>query len=243
MRLAVAGGTGVVGTATVERARAAGHEVLVLSRANGIDLTREDPDLTGCDAVIDASGLQTTSARKSRDFFAEVTARLLRAGAAADVRHHVALSIVGAAKAPHGYYAGKAEQERIVLGSGRPWTVLRATQFFEFADQVAVPAGPFAIVPAMRSRPLAAESVARRLVEIAEGEALGAAIEVAGPEEMRMAGLARRLRAARGERGRILELPLPGGFGRALRDGAILPGPGAEILGPLFEEWLADRSA
>ena len=244
MRIAVAGGTGTVGAHVVALARAAGHEPLVLSRSHGVDLAGSgDLDLAGVDVVIDASGVQATSAEKSRAFFRAVTERLLRAEAAAGVAHHIALSIVGAARAPHGYYAGKALQERIVSAGGVPWTILRATQFFEFADQVAVRVGPFAVVPAMRSQPLAAEAVARRLVEIAEGAPLGDAPDVAGPEELRMAELARAVRAGRGERGRVFELPLPGGFGRAIRDGSILPGEGARLLGPRFEEWIAERSS
>lgn len=243
MRLAVAGGTGMVGSRIVALARVAGHEVRLLSRSQGVDLTRPGAlDLTGVDVVIDASGTKTTAAAKSRAFFRAVSEELLRAGAAAGVRHLVVLSIVGAADAPHGYYAGKAEQERIVVASRVPWTILRATQFFEFADQVAVPMGPFAVVPAMRSQPLAAESVARRLMEIAEGAPLGLAPDIAGPEEMRMAELARAVRAARGQRGRVFELPLPGGLGRALREGAILPGPEAQLLGPRFEQWLSAQA-
>jgi uncharacterized protein YbjT (DUF2867 family) len=95
----------------------------------------------------------------------------------------------------------------------------------------------------MRSQPLAAEAVARRLVEIAEGAPLGESPDVAGPEELRMAEVARAVRAARGERGRVLEMPLPGGFGRAIRDGSILPGPEAQLLGPRLGEWLAARPA
>ena len=239
MRIAIAGGTGTVGALCARAAEAAGHDVVVLARRTGVDLaTGRGLDLAGVDAVIDASGTSTTSAARARAFFEAVTGQLHRAERAAGVRHHVALSIVGAAAAPHGYYAGKAAQERAVAEGAVPWTILRATQFFEFAEQVALRAGPWRAVPAMRTRPLAAASVARRLVRLAEGDPAGDARDLAGPREMRLAELLRAVLAARSERRRVLELPLPGAFGRALRSGAALPGPDADLDPVTLEEWL-----
>lgn len=242
MRIAIAGGTGVVGSRVVRLAEEAGHETLVLSRSRGVDLAAGSGlDLRGVDAVVDASGPATTSAAKSRAFFEAVTRGLLRAEADAGVAHHIALSIVGAAGIARGYYAGKALQEQVIAASGRPWTILRTTQFFEFAEQNAMALGPWRILPRMRSRPLAAETVAERLLEIAEGSPLGNAPDLAGPDEIAMAELLREILRARGERPRVLEVPLLGGFGRALRDGSILPGPEAEIRGPSAAEWIAAR--
>ena len=101
--------------------------------------------------------------------------------------------------------------------------------------------GPWAVLPAMRSRPLAAETAAERLVRLAEAGPSGDARDLAGPEELRMAQVGRAVFAHRGERRRVLEAPLPGGFGRALRDGAVLPGPDAELAGPTLEQWLSAR--
>lgn len=241
MRIAIAGGTGTVGAHTVRVAREAGHEVVVLSRGSGVDLTTgRGLDLVGVDAVIDASGTSTTSASKAVAFFSAVTANLQRAELAAGVGHHVALSIVGAASAAHGYYAGKAAQERAVASGAVPWSILRATQFFEFAEQVAVPFAGWRVVPAMRSQPVAAASVAARLVRLAEHGPVGEAPDLAGPREMRMAELLRAVSEARGRPARVVEVPLPGGFGRALRDGAVLPGPGAELDPVTVEEWLSE---
>lgn len=240
MRIAVAGGTGVVGAHVVRLAREAGHEVSVLARSRGVDVvTGEGLDLAGVDAVIDVTGPSTASAEKSQAFFETVARRLREAEREAGVRHHIALSIVGAAHAPHGYYAGKALQERLVASGDVPWSILRATQFFEFALQNAGRFGRFAILPAMRSQPIAAESVAARLVEIAGAGPLGNDADLAGPERMRIAEVARAVLAARGGARRVLEVPLPGRFGRALRDGSILPGPDARIAGPSLREWLA----
>lgn len=242
MKIAVAGGTGAVGKHVVQAAESAGHDVLVLSRAKGVDLeTGVGLNFAGVDVVIDVSGTQTTSAKRSREFFGRTTANLLRAGRAAGVKHHIALSIVGAAGSPFGYYAGKALQEQLVAAAEVPWTILRATQFFDFAHQVATKVGPLVLVPAMRSQPLAAEDVAARLVELAESNPEGNTRDLAGPHEERMVELTRAWRAKKSERGRVTEFPLPGGFGSALKQGKILPGPDAQLTTQTFAEWLRQQ--
>jgi len=239
MRIGVAGATGTVGAHVVRYAEAAGHDVLRLSRSNGVDLlTGTGLDLDGVDAVIDVSGPR--GGTSSKKFFASVTERLLSAEARAGVSHHVVLSIVGAAKAPFGYYAGKALQEKLVAEAGVPWTILRATQFFEFAEQNVKKIGRLTIAPTMLSQPLAATAVADVLVGLAEGDAAGVAADLAGPEVMRIADAAKAIARAKGEHRRVVEVPLPGGFGRALRDGSILPSAQAKIVGPSLEQWLAE---
>lgn len=238
MLIAVAGATGAVGAHVVREAEIAGHQTLPIARSAGIDLlSGAGLRLDGVDAVIDASGVSTTSARKSIAFFTKATQNLLRAARAADVKHFVPLSIVGATKAPHGYYAGKARQEQLVAAGAVPWTVLRATQFFEFAEQNAVNIGSWRGLPEMKSQPVAAASVAKRLVEIASGFSQRQALEIAGPDQMSMADVLRAKLAASGERRRVIELALPGGFGKALRDGTLLPGPKALIAGPNCGAW------
>ena len=168
MRIAIAGATGTVGAHTVRFAAAAGHDVLQLARSNGVDLlTGRGLDLEGVDVVIDVSGPR--GGTSSKQFFASATEQLLSAEARCGVAHHIALSIVGAAKAPFGYYGGKALQEQLVTEAAVPWTILRATQFFEFAEQNVKKIGRFAIAPKMLSQPLAATAVADALVRLAEG--------------------------------------------------------------------------
>ncbi len=139
MKVAVAGGTGLVGRYVVEELGAAGHEPVVLSRSRGVDLVAGgaglDAALDGVDAVVDVSNVTTTSARKSVAFFDAVGRNLLDAGERAGVRHHVVLSIVGIDRVGLGYYRGKLRQEDVVRGGSLPWSVLRATQFHEFAGQ------------------------------------------------------------------------------------------------------------
>src|SRR5690606_32273907 len=125
MRIAVAGGTGVVGRHVVDVARDTGNEVVILSRFAGVDLltsTGLARRLDGVDAVIDVTSILTQSGPKSRAFFSIVTTNLLEAERAAGIGHHVALSIVGSDQAPFGYYAGKAAQEELVSRGETPWT-------------------------------------------------------------------------------------------------------------------------
>ena len=138
-RIAVAGGTGVVGRHVVEALAAAGCEPVVLARSTGVDLSRAaglDATLTGVRAVVDVSNVVTQRRAAAVGFFTATTSALLTAGARAGVRHHVVLSIVGVDRIDTGYYAGKRAQEELVLAGDVPATVLRATQFHEFAGQV-----------------------------------------------------------------------------------------------------------
>jgi uncharacterized protein YbjT (DUF2867 family) len=135
MKVAVAGGTGVVGRHVVDVARERGHDVVVLARAEGVDLTTGAglaERLVGVDAVVDVTSVGTQKRAEAEAFFGAVTRNLQAAGAA----HVVALSIVGIDDVDTGYYAGKRLQERLLTEGAVPWSVLRATQFHEFAEQV-----------------------------------------------------------------------------------------------------------
>ena len=245
MKIAIAGATGTVGTHVATVARERGHEVLALSRATGVDLVSGDGlDLGGVDAVIDVASVQTLKADVSRAFFGGVTRNLLAAERTAGVRHHVALSIVGIDGSASGYYAGKQLQEQLVRDGGVPWSVLRATQFHEFAGQVHGQAtvGPFVLVPVMRSQPVAAREVAERLVELAEGEPAGRVADLGGPRVESMPAMVRRWAAATGDRRPVIAVPLPGRAGREMRDGSLLAGPGADLGVTDFGEWLATLS-
>ena len=151
MRIAVAGGTGVVGRHAVEAARAAGHEVVVLSRSSGADVLTGaglDERMQGADAVIDVTNTTTLSAAKAVKFFETATRNLLAAESRAGVTHHVALSIVGIDGIDASYYAGKLAQERAVAAGSVPFTIARAGQFHEFAGQLlSRMSGPVAVLP------------------------------------------------------------------------------------------------
>lgn len=244
MKLAVAGGTGVVGTHVVDVAKGRGHDVVVLSRRTGIDV-RSGAGLTeaiaGADAVIDVLSTQTLSADVATEFFTETTRALLAAEKRIGVPHHVALSIVGIDRAPYGYYAGKVAQERLVETGSVPWTILRATQFHEFAGQTYERAklGPLHLAVRMRTQPIAAREVAERLVELAEAAPSGRARDLGGPREEDLAAMMRAYARAKGSRAWIPAISMPGDGGRRQRDGSLLPGPDAQLGRQTFDEWLA----
>lgn len=244
MRIAVAGGTGQVGSRVIEAARERGHDVVVLARGAGVDVREGaglDAALEGVAAVVDVLGVTTLDARSSIAFFEATTRSLLAAEARAGVGHHLALSIVGTDRAPEGYYAGKLAQERLVEAGDVPWTILRATQFHEFAAQVHARGGlgPFRVAPRMRTQPVAAREVGARLVELAEAGPSGRAADLAGPHEESLVDMVRAYARWRGSRAWIPAVSLPGPLGRAQRDGTLLPGPDAARGSQTFDEWLA----
>ncbi|MGW0890951.1 SDR family oxidoreductase [Saccharopolyspora sp. NPDC002578] len=239
MRIAVAGGTGLVGRMVVARLLAAAHEPVVLARAQGVDLVTGaglEGTLSGCRAVIDVSNVVTVRKRVSVEFFARASGNLLAAARRSGVRHLVALSIVGCDAVDFGYYHGKRAQEEVVAGGGVPWTILRATQFFEFPEPLLANRSPVAVVPRMLSRPVAAEEVAASLVAHAEQDATGYAPELAGPERMDVVDMARRLVEARGLRKLVLPIFAPGEVGARMRGGGLLP-RGEHVQG----QWTFDR--
>ena len=196
MRVAVAGGTGLTGRHVVDSLTSAGQEPVVLSRSSGVDLVTGGglaAALAGVDAVIDVSNVTTTRRAAAERFFTAATTHLRDAAAAAGVGHYVLLSIVGVDRVDLGYYAGKRRQEQLLAAGRVPWTVLRATQFHEFAEQVLERLrGPVAVIPAMRSRPVAVAEVADALVEaVITGPVDGYATELAGPEVLWLADMAR----------------------------------------------------
>lgn len=155
------------------------------------------------------------------------------------MQHHVALSIVGIDGIDASYYAGKLAQERVVRESRVPFTVARAAQFHEFAGQLlAQQRGPVALMPKLLMRPVAAREVGAHLVRVAEGGAVGRAQDLVGPREEVLADLARRQLASEGSRRRVLEMRLPGAYGRGLASGSLRGGPDALRGSTGFDEWL-----
>ncbi|WP_370038319.1 SDR family oxidoreductase [Nocardioides sp.] len=249
MRIAVAGATGTVGRHVVEVARERGHEVVGLTRSAGVDLTTGEglaARLEGVDVVVDVTSTRAQSRKGAEAFFGSVTRTLTTAERAAGIGHHVALSIIGIDRVPSGYYRGKQLQERLLAEGDQPWSVLRAAQFHEFAEQALgfVRVGPVSLVPVMRSQPVAAREVAESLVDLAASGPAGPAgrvADLAGPEEHRVDRMARELCRARGLRRSVVPLRLPGAAGRAMRDGSLTAaGDPTAVLGrTTFAEWLA----
>lgn len=240
--IAVAGGTGWVGRRVVESVRRLGAEPIVIARSSGVDLTTGtglDQVLEGVEAVIDVTNIVTQNRRRATAFFETSTRHLLEAEERQGVGHHVLLSIVGIDRVGLGYYRAKRAQEDLVRQGPVPWTILRATQFHEFAAQM-LGDGPVAVVPSMLSQPVAAQEVADELVRLATAPAAGMAAELAGPREERVPDMARRLASARGRRPLVLTVPLPGATGRGMRTGALLPTGAGPRGTQTFDEWLKD---
>lgn len=243
LTIAVAGGTGVVGHHVIDAVRASGHRAVVLSRSTGVDLTTGaglDAALDGVDAVVDTANISTLSADEATRFFTAATGNLVAAAERAGVRHVVLLSIVGIDRMPQDYYAGKVAQERVVEASRVPWTIMRATQFHEFAAQLFERAklGPLHVAPRARVQPVAAREVGARLAELAAAPAQGRAADFAGPREERLDLMVKEYARRAGYRGWVPSVSLPGEQMKGMRAGYALPGPGAILARQTFADWL-----
>ncbi|MFF2272259.1 SDR family oxidoreductase [Agromyces sp. NPDC058136] len=247
MKIAVAGGTGTVGRHVVDAARERGHEVVVLARSTGVDLvTGEglDAALAGVEAVIDTANIMSIDRAKAERFFTTTSRTLLAAEARAGVAHHVLLSIVGIDGVPYAYYEAKLAQERVVEAGGVPFSIQRATQFHEFAGQMAgsLRFAGVQFAALMRTQPVAAREVGARLVDVAEQPpAAGRSRDLAGPREEQLASMIRRLVRAEGRRGPVVDVAMPMRGMREMRRGAALPGPDAVLGVQTFDEWLSER--
>ncbi len=254
MRLAVAGGTGVVGKFVVEAAAEAGHEVVSLSRRTGVDVRTGEglaEALRGVEVIVDTTNAGTTNRDKATAFFTEVTRNLGVVGAGEGVARLVILSIVGLERVPgYGYYEAKLAHEKAAMSGLLPATIVRATQFHEFPAQVLswTRHGPFAVVPRSRIQPVAARAVGRVLLDVAvapaggsgagAGSGPGNRVEVAGPEEADLVSLARAVVRHRGERLWVVPIRVPGPAGKAMREGGQLPTSDVRTVGPTFSEWI-----
>jgi uncharacterized protein YbjT (DUF2867 family) len=247
-RVAVVGGTGLVGRHVVAALGRAGHDAVVLARSTGVDAYTGaglDEALVGVEAVIDVTTSAALDPDEARDFFATTTGRLLAAEERAGVGHHVALSIVGVDRVEgNAHYAGKRRQEEAVLAGAVPATVMRATQFHEFAGQVVgwTRRGDVAIVPPLLVQPVAASDVGEALGEIAAGAPQGRSRDLAGPEPQDLVDMARRTMAARGEQVHLVASWRDGPFRVEMAGEVLLPGPDARYAPTTFDAWLASQA-
>ncbi|TCJ28343.1 SDR family oxidoreductase [Nocardioides jejuensis] len=249
MRVAVAGGTGLVGAKVADRLRAQGHEAVVLTRGEGVDLTTGSglaAALAGVDAIIDATSLESTKPADTVAFFSAVAGHLQREGAAAGVRRIVTLSIVGIdglGGGPFGHYDGKRAQEETTEAGEVPTAILRATQFHGFAGQLIdwMAKGPLLPCPTQPVQTVDVDAVADELVALALESPADQHVrkDVAGPDKRLLADLARAIATARGRRLWVLPVWLPGDTARRVRQGILQAPPAAKIIGGTFEEWLA----
>lgn len=243
-KVAVAGATGRIGSLTIAALRARGHEVVELSRARGTDLRSASglaERLADVDGVIDSTNTSSQDPEEVVAFFSTVTANLLEAEDRAGVAHHVALSIVGLSEpARNAHYLGKLAQEESVASGPVPWTIVRATQFHDFAAMVVgwtENNGEATIAPLL-VQPIAPADVARALVEVCLGAPQYQRLDIAGPEPQDLVDMARRTLAARGQELKLVPT-WDGPFNESMAGNVLLPGPDVRILPTTFDEWLA----
>jgi uncharacterized protein YbjT (DUF2867 family) len=247
MKIVVIGGTGLIGTKLVNRLREKGKEVVAASPNSGVNtITGEGlrEALAGADVVVDVTNSPSWEDKAVLDFFETSTRNILAAEAAADVKHHVALSVVGADRIPDsGYVRAKVAQEKLIKAGSVPYTILRATQFFEFLSAIAGPGADSVRVSNAPMQPLAADDVAAALTDVAVGSPANGMVEVAGPESMTIAEFVGKALAASGDSRRVVPDPDAGYYGAALDKRGLRPDGANPRIGPThFERWL-DRFA
>ena len=249
MKIVVIGGTGLIGTKLVNNLRERGHEVLAASPKSGVNtFTGEGlaEALTGAQVVVDVANAPSWEDKAVLEFFETAGRNLLAAEKAAGVRHHVALSIVGADRLPaSGYLRAKVAQENLIKALGIPFTIVRSTQFFEFVKGIiesATEGQTVRLSPALM-QPIASDDVAAALTGLALAEPSNDTIEIAGPEPIRMDELARRFLSATRDPRKVTADVHARYFGTELNDQSLTPGDKARLGPTRFEEWLSRSTA
>jgi uncharacterized protein YbjT (DUF2867 family) len=250
MNIVVIGGTGLIGSKLVNKLREAGHEALAASPDTGVNtITREGlaEALEGAEIVVDVANAPVWEDSAVMDFFLTSTRNTMAAEAAAGVKHHVVLSVVGTDRLPDsGYFRAKVAQEESVKAGAVPYTILRASQFFEFIGRIAdsstddektVRLAPVFV------QPESADDVAAALADVAANKPVNGIIELGGPEQFRLDELARRVLAARNDPRPVTADVHALYFGTQLEDHSLTPGGEARIAPTRFEDWLSESVA
>ncbi|WP_369216416.1 SDR family oxidoreductase [Streptomyces flavofungini] len=242
MRITVIGGTGLIGSQLVTRLRDAGHEVVAAALSTGVDLlagTGLDEALDGADTVVNVTNSPTFD-EASPAFFRTTTGHLLSAGERAGVRHQVVLSIVGVDQVPQlDYYRAKTLQEELLRNGPTPYSIVRATQFFEFMDAVLswTADGDTVRLPSTRVQPIATAEVVGALADVTTGAPLNGVLNVAGPDVFTLDELGRLTLAARKDERRVVVDERAGMFG-AVEGDVLIAGPGARLAPTHYRDWL-----
>lgn len=248
MKIVVIGGSGLIGSKVVTRLREQGHEAVPASPNSGVNtLTGEGlaEVLQGAAVVVDVSNSPSFEAAAVLQFFETSTRNLLAHEAKAGVRHHVALSIVGIDRSPdNAYFRAKVAQEALITASSIPYSLVRATQFFEFVKSIADSAteGNKVRVAPVLFQPMASDDVASAVARAAMAAPLNGIVEVAGPEQFRFDDLIRQGLRARNDPREVVTDPQALYFGSKVSERSLVPDDGAQLGETRFEDWLR-RSA
>jgi uncharacterized protein YbjT (DUF2867 family) len=245
MKIVVIGGTGLIGAKLVAHLVAHGHDAVPASPGTGVN-TLSGEGLTeaiaGADVVVDVSNSPSFEDSAVLEFFETSTRNILNAEAAAGVGHHVALSVVGTERlAESGYLRAKSAQEKLIKNSSIPYTIVHATQFFEFAVRTADEAsdGGTVRVPPVLIQPMAADDVAAAVCNVTLAAPLNNTIEIAGPEPLRFEDFVREALRSAGDQRIVVADPQARYFGARLSERSLLPGDGAQLGPTQFGDWLS----
>jgi uncharacterized protein YbjT (DUF2867 family) len=244
MKLVIIGGTGLIGSKLVTRLREQGHQAAPASPDTGVNTLTGDglaQVLQGASVVVDVSNSPSFEESAVMEFFTSSTRNLLEYAAAAGVTHYVALSVVGTERIPESpYLRAKNAQETLITGGGIPYSIVRATQFFEFVTRIADEAtvGSTVRLPSVLVQPMAADDVAKAVARVAIGAPLNGMVEVAGPQQFRFAELIRQGLAARDDSRTVVVDPHARYFGAELGERSLIPAGDARLGEIRFEEWL-----
>jgi len=249
MKIVVIGGTGLIGSKLVAKLRARGHEAVAAAPNTGVNtLTGEGlaEVLEGAQVVVDVTNSPSFEDAAVMSFFQTSTRNLLSYEGAAGVGHYVALSIVGSERLPQsGYMRAKVAQEKLIKQSAIPYSIVHATQFFEFNKGIADAAttGSTARIPPVAFQPMAADDVASALAQVAVGQPLNGTIEVAGPERFRFDEFIRQSLKARNDPREVIADPQAPYFGAELSESSLVPTGEAQLGKTRFEDWLKNQVA
>ena len=248
MKIVVIGGTGLIGSKVVTKLGEHGYEAIAASPNSGVNtLTGEGlaEVLEGASVVVDVSNSPSFEDAPVMEFFKTSTGNLLKYEAAAGVKHHVALSVVGSDRLPDsGYLRAKVAQEMLIKESSIPYSIVRATQFFEFLKAIADSAteGNTVRLPSVRFQPMAADDVASAVAKVAAGAPLNRIVELGGPEQLRFDEFIRRSLSASKDPREVVADPHARYFGTELSERSLVPSDGALLGETRFDDWLS-RSA
>jgi uncharacterized protein YbjT (DUF2867 family) len=244
MKLVIIGGTGLIGSKLVTRLREHGHEAVAAAPNTGVNtLTGEGlaEALQGASVVVDVSNSPSFEDTAVMEFFTRSTRNLLEAAGAAGVTHYVALSVVGTERlSDSGYFRAKSAQERLIKESSIPYSIVHATQFFEFVKRIADDAtdGTTVRLPPVLIQPMAADDVVKAVGKVAVGAPLNGTVEVAGPQQFRFDELIRQGLAARNDPREVVVDPQARYFGVELGERSLVPAGDARLGEISFQEWL-----
>jgi len=244
MKLVIIGGTGLIGSKLVSKLREHGHDAVAASPDTGVNtLTGVGlaEALKGAAVVVDVSNSPSFEEKAVMEFFTTSTRNLLTFAAAAGVTHYVALSVVGTERIPDSpYLRAKNAQEALIKGAGIPYTIVHATQFFEFVKRIADEAteGTTVRLPPVLVQPMAADDVAKAVGQAAVGAPLNGTIEVAGPQQFRFDDLIRQGLGARHDSREVVADPHARYFGAELGEHSLIPAGDARLGEVRFQDWL-----